>query len=341
MRVAIITRDQNRSPKILAIGLQDMLKKIGIESKIFFESTGYLQRISSVFRRTRYPISFHYRLRRKLKHLTIDWQITKELRQFDIIVVSECTPNAFWKGYMDIEKLREKTGKPIALYEVYYLGNSETHTKGLKENGDYGIERYDWHFSVSDTTEVKSSPLNAIKWSVIGLNLDVFKIEVKRRSGFMTCFDFPQFGYEKIRSEQMEVVADLGINKVILEGEYEMEEIREVYSMSSVLFVQFPEAFGLPIAECLASGCKIYVPNIYWAMSWRLQDENGNWFLPEECFTIYKDAQDLKSKLSYFYSSYDVDNTPKLIRDAFLKYYPDFYIGDAKSLEVGLSNLVG
>lgn len=327
MKIAIITRSDDRSPKVLAQGLEAMLKAAGAGCTIFYE-TGALIRLQSLTQALKFPVTVPKRIYSKLKFFKRDKNFLRELRNYDAVIVSECTPNGFWRGYYAIEKLKRRIKKPILFYEVYYLGNAPTQLERLKQEGEPGPERYDWHLAVTDVTEIRTSAGKG--WTRVGLDLSYTGLRPLPKKEFLVLVDFVQPGYEHYRQEQLEVLDKAGIAYVALEGSYTMEAIRALYRRASVLLIQFPEAFGLPIAECLACGAYIFTPDSSWAMSWRLDEQPG---VHEKgklapCFVEYADAPDLKNKLLDLQAHYDLEKTPATVFTQFVEYYPHFYYGE-------------
>ncbi len=268
-----------------------------------------------------------------------DRKLLKKLADYDIIILSECIPNAYLRGYYDIESLRKITGRPVCLYEVYYLGNSNTHTRILKEGNHHGIERFDWNFSVSGITEKKETPSPDLKWSVIGLNLAYTGLAPQGKEEFIVLVDFEQEGFEESRKEQLEVLRELNIKTIVLDGRYSIEEIRTLYKKAAVLLVQFPEAFGLPIAECLACGTCIMVREAFWAMSWRKQVPGTSELYLPECFIQYGSRAGLKEELLKFKNGYHRVQTPLAIYKSFIENYPEFFYGDIAAVEKAFNDI--
>ena len=97
----------------------------------------------------------------------------------------------------------------------------------------------------------------------------------------------------------------------------------------------FPETYGLPIGECLASGTRIITPNSSWPMAWRLNDQPMPWGpgdLPE-CFTVYQSEGELENQLLKLMQEFDGKKTPFQVFDTFIKHYPDFYYGNLDALK--------
>jgi hypothetical protein len=335
MKVAILTREDDKSPKVLAKSLKTMCEIIDVECDIIYDIS-MLIRMQPITEKRRFSIPFIKRLYSTCKYFRKIKVFIKELSAYDIIVISECTPNAFWRGYYAIEILRKHLKKPILLHEVYFLGNAPTQIKRLIEEKEPGIERYDWHFAVSEVTEIKSLPIK--NWSRIGLNLEHAGLKPTIKQRFLVLVDFEQPGYELYRKEQIQILKEASIPYISLEGSYTMDEIRDLYRQACVLLIQFPEAFGLPIAECLASGAYIMTPSSAWPMSWRL-DENpqvhSEGTLPD-CFQVYDSSETFRSQLLNLKHMYDLKNTPERIFSTYIQHYPHYYYGNSHELKIAL-----
>ncbi len=342
MRIAIITRADDSSPKVLAQSLHTMLSFIGIECKVFLES-GLLMRLVSANRFRDYnnlkqKVKGHYH-RIKLKRS--DSKTIKQLKEFDAIVFCECSPNGFWRNYYNTEKLKKLTGKPVIFYEVYYLGNAPTQRKRLESNNDYTIDRYDWYFSVSEVTEIRQEAGPEKKWTNIGLNLDKTNLNYTRKKTFTALIDFEQPGYEKYRKQQLEVLKKLNIPYTKLHGQYRIQRLREIYNDSAIYFIQSPEAFGVPIAEMLATGAYIFTPDNGWPMSWRLDEKpeiHGPGILPD-IFKVYTGENELEEKLADLQNSWNCQSTPAYVFQRFTEVYPSFFYGKTDNLSAALERI--
>ncbi len=330
-KFAILTRPDYRSPRILAESLKFQIEKAGHIADILFD-IDTLTRLKK-YNETNKSLKYHYWLRKKICNFFKDRKFLRKLKVYDSIIISECTPNGFWKDHYHIEKLRKKINKPILYHEVYYLGNAPTQIEKLHKNADASIERYDFHLAVTEVTEIRTMP--NYKWASVGLEMTNWGLSYSSKNEFIALVDFAQKGYEKYQQEQIKVLEQLNIKYIVLEGNYSIDEIRKLYKQSAILFLQFPEAFGMPIAECLACGVQIFTPNSGWPMSWRLDDNpkiHGPGLLPE-CFTVYNDEEDLKNKLFGFKIEYNPERTPKSIFDNFILNYPNLYNGNPKEVQ--------
>jgi hypothetical protein len=336
-KIAIITRKDYRSPRILAESLKNQFNKLGVTADLFYEIE-VLTRLNS-FKEIKHKFKFHFWLRRKLQNLVVDRKFLNKLFGYDAIIVCECTPNGFWKDFYNIELLKKKVGKPVLFYEVYYLGNAPTQIAKLAAAGHPLMERYDWHLSVADVTEIRSKEPGP--WSCVGLDLTVSGLKPKAKNEFVALIDFSQQGYERYQEEQISILSQLNIKTIILKGTYTLNEIRALYRQASVFFIQFPEAFGLPIAECLACGTQIFTADSGWPMSWRLDvnpEVHGKGILPN-IFNIYSSAADLKQKLISLRSTYDFYQTPIDVYKTFLHHYPHYYYGNAAEVQNVLARI--
>jgi len=336
-KIAILARSENASPKVLAQSLRHMLLRLNVHVDIHWDT------IATIGRLKPFEILFMDQklnwngklgfLINKLRYYFIDSSVIKTLNTYSAIVLCECIPNAFWKSYLPVEKLRALLPSvPIILYEVYYLGNSPTQMEKLADTKDASIDRYDWHLSVSEITEIRSSSIHP--WSFVGLDIEHTGLRPVEKNEFIAVVDFEQKGYETYRKEQIEILNELNIETIVLEKRYNMTEIREIYKKACIFFIQFPEAFGLPIAECFSTGAYVFTPNSGWPMSWRL-DKNpkihGPGTLPE-VFQVYKNINDLRYKLSNIQMTYDLKKEPFRIFDIFRENYPFYYQGNLEEL---------
>lgn len=332
MQIAILTNSRPRSPKILAYALEKHLNVLGINTKVYCN----IEVLNSQVRYADSNYNLHFWLRERLTNLKKYWRLKRDLHQYDAIIISECIPNAFWKKLYNVEKLKKALKKPILLYEVYYLGNAPTQQLTLAQNGDYGLNRFDYHFSVAQITETKATP--SPQWFPVGIYAKSWELKPLLKKDFFAVVDFLQPGFENYRRMQIQVLEKLNISFIALEHQYSISEIRRVYERGVIYFVQWPEAFGLPILECLCCGNQIFTPSASWPMSWRLDytsEANTATTLPS-CFTVYNDEEDLTCQLLAFKSSYHYADTPKKIFDVFEQHYPDYYHGNDAVLQDAL-----
>lgn len=332
IKIAIVTYYRNSSPRVLADSLNQFLSTIGIPSRIHYKIKTFKRLLK--YKDVRNQYNYITWILYKLIFFLHDRLFLKYLKAYDAIIISDCSPSGFLPTSYNIIELRNVVGNvPIIFYEVYYIGNAPTQLEMLKRMNYPSIERYDWHLSVTDITEIRNIPESP--WSQIGLYLKGTKLKPVIKQRFFAIVDFIREGYEEFRKEQILALKELRIPFIALQKKYSISEIRKIYQQATVFFIQFPEAFGLPIAECLSCGSYIVTPDSSWPMSWRLDknpEVHGPGILPE-CFIIYNGFNDLKEKLKKMREDYDFEKTPKNVFDVFYKNYPTYYDGNQKALK--------
>lgn len=335
MKIAILTRPDYRSPRVLAESLKIQLEDQGIDVKIF-EEINVLSRLVSC-KKSNY--SFHFWLQRKLTYFFKDKKIISELKKFDAVIVSECAPNGFLKSLYNVEHFKRILQKPVGVYEVYYLGNAPTQLENLRKNNEAYLSRYDFHLSVSAVTEIKCKLTS--NWYPIGINAQSWGIKPMPKKELVAILDFVFPGNEKIRESQISALEKADIKYIILDRPYTFTEIRQLYQQSAIYFMQSYEAFGLPLLECICGGAQVFTPASWWPMSWRLNENptiHGEGTLPA-CFTLYDDEDQLLKKLIAFKENYNLAETPKLKFNELLAHYPDFYKGNVIELKRMIADL--
>lgn len=339
MKVSIITRNHERSPKVLALSLQAQLRDLGFEANIFY-GTDMLERM-----RPLKPLLAKINLLRLYQRLAFwrqDRKMLKQLKASDVVVVSECIPNAFFQTTFDIKRFRQKLKRPVCLYEVYYLKNAPTQVELLKNKNENPEERFDWHLSVSEITEVRTNEEGP--WSCIGLQLAHAGLKPTAKKDFVALVDFSQQGFEEYRAIQLRVLEEEGIKTIKLDGSYTIEEIRTLYNEASVYFMQSMEAFGLPLAECLACGAAVFTPDSAWPMSWRLDSSPGihqKGQLPETIFHVYEGEADLRQKIRTIKENFKAGHTPFEVFEQFVTHYPHYYYGRPEVLKETIAAVAG
>lgn len=336
LNIAIMCGPDNGSPRVLAETLEQFILKLGHNPKVYYRVKAFKRLLS--YKQANYnPFLWLFY---KLKNYSGDRKLFSELKNKDAIIICDWTPNGFYRQTYNIEKLRGIVNhKPILYYAVQFLENSPTIIEKLKAGNHALRERYDWHLTVSAVTELRGKP--SPPWNQIGMYLKSTGLKPVVKKEFMVIVDFLRPGYEEYRATQIKVLQELGIKYISLEKEYSLEEIRELYKQSALIFIQFPEAYGLPIAECLSCGSYIGTPHSSWPMSWRLDDKlevHGPGTLPD-CFLVYDGEEDLKNKLTVMRDNYDLKATPEKVFGTFIRFYPTFYEGNAESLSEVLKRI--
>lgn len=328
--IAVLCGPENGSPRVLAETLEQFVKDSGNNSELFYQVKAFnrLYDHKTVGRNW-----FIWQLY-KLKNLFKDKALLSELKSKDAIIICDWTPSGFYTETYNIEKLRQILGEvPILYYAVQYMGNSPSIMEKLRSGNHALQERYDWHLTVSSVTELRGTP--APPWSQIGMNLKSTGLKPAPKEEFFAIVDFVREGFEQHRELQIQALEELGIKYIALEKSYTLSEIREIYKKATLYFIQFHEAYGMPIAECLACGSYVLTPDSAWPMAWRLDEKlenHGPGTLPE-CFVVYDSLEDLKSRLEKIREEFHVEKTPQKVFDVFMKNYNTYYEGNMDSFK--------
>ena len=98
IRVAVLAPIENCSPKVLALGLENMLGRMGVDCKVFYGGDQMVGRLFCLRHWSKHPIARKvFRMRIKAKHWLSDRRLLRELRSYDAIIFANCIPNAFWR----------------------------------------------------------------------------------------------------------------------------------------------------------------------------------------------------------------------------------------------------
>ena len=333
MKIAIIHRQANRSPKILAEIFASMLKELGHEV-LLINDIDFLRRLISPFKTSRnWRLRWYRKVQNNFRHYFQDKNTLNELRTCDGVIFSECIPNAYWKNYYGIPQLKKKLGGiPVGLLEVFALDGATHFIDELKMNNDFNQDLYDFHLAVTNKSYTFIKP-NENRF-ICGLDLSKHGFNVPQSKKFSAIVDFKWEGGEHTRKDQLNVLNDLHIPFIELEGEYTPTELRAIYRDAAVLFLQHYESFGMPIAECLGYGTLIATPNKAWPLAYRLGSNQIDYEAGElpECFLTYSSVDELRQKLTRLRDSYNLDMAVE-VQSVFLKNYPDYFFGNYSEVE--------
>jgi hypothetical protein len=338
MKIAIITRPDNKSPKILAQSFQQSLGEIGVEADIFFVAD-MLRRMVPLGKKLRYKTSLHFRIRQKIKHFVKDTKTLNTLKKYDAVVLSECVPNGFWRNYYALEELKSKLEKPLGFLEVFFLDAAPNHIEILENNNDHLQGVYDFHLALSRVS-YQATTIGDNKFEV-GLNLKGLGLKPFRKKKFFAVIDFEDDRTLHIREQQISILKKLKIEFVELKGRYTIEEIRKLYKDASVFFMQKYEAYGMALAECLAYGTKVFTPDSSWPSAFRLGEHIEYYGKGElaDCFEVFGDSEDLETKLLAFRERAESRNTSTEVFESYLKNYPHFYYGHRDEVKRMITSL--
>lgn len=310
IKVAILTRPHYRSQRFLAEGLARMFHRLGIEADVFLQGISWLEAAGNKGG----GFANYFRAARLAR------QITK-LDDYDLFILSD-TMRAF-QDDVNLQPLK-KTGKPIIHYEVFFAGGSKHWMERLPADA---LDKFDAYLVASSIHGFK--PIGSYKVFPIGLDVLPRHPFLTRKSEFTALLDFPREGYGEQRGIQENALRRLGIRTIRLEGEYTYQEIEKIYQQTSIAFVSFPEAFGLPIAQLQYYGAYIASPDRMWVMRHALLPQGAAYFddhAPNftDNFLFYRNEEDLTKYLTELMKKYD----PSIVRSRFVKYQPQYAQGD-------------
>lgn len=338
LKIAIITKPTFASPRVLSSCLAAYLHERNYEVSIIYKINFFKRLLDFSLVQNKYNLLAWYGY--KMINSYQDWLLARQLRKFDLLIIAETSPKCYLKDEYDFVRGKKILNNiPIVYHGVYYLGNAPTILDIFEKEGQNNASIFDWHLVVSAVTEIRSAPFPP--WSQVGMYLKSTGLKPTVKSQTFAVVDFERKGREQIRNEQIQVLESLGIPYVALSGTMSVDEIREIYKKATYYFIQFPESFGLPIAECLSCGAYIFMPDSSWAMAWRL-DENPGIHGPgvlAECFVVYGEKENLKLKLEEMEKSYDLEETPRFVFDIFLKHYRSYYEGNEEQFNLFIDNL--
>ncbi len=314
-KIAILTRNEFRSPKYLAYGLKKMLTSLGYKADVYEDGCSLLQTIKPKDTSIKTSIQNHW--------------IAYKLRKFanyDLIVISD-TMQAF-REVMNIDAIRH-LGKPLIHYEVFFMGGCKYWIDRLPNNA---LEKYDSYWVVSGIHD--DERLCNKKPHSIGLRLlETPQQASLQKNKFVALLDFARDGYEEYREIQLEALNTLNIDTIVLDKEYTFSEIADEFKKVSIAFIAFPEAFGVPIVQLQYQGSKIFSPQKSWVKRHALLDDGEVFSDNDSTFTsnfvFYDNLDDLVIKLK----NERHKHSPNIIRQTLLQNQPDFVDGDLNKLK--------
>jgi len=328
MVISIVYRPGNRSPKVMALQLKERLETLGITVNLI-EDIDFLRRLLPILetpKRWKKPI--YSRFLSKIKNRRKDQVIINSLKCSDAVILSECIPNAFWKGYYGIQELKQIINKPIGLLEVFLLRSAPHFIERLELNNDYSFNLYDFYLAITEKSYTSVTPKQ--NEFIIGLDLACQIRSKPLIKTFKALIDFKWENDESERQIQLDALREAEIEFEELSGEYSIDEIRKLYSEASLFFIQHFESFGLPIAESLKFGTMVCTPNSGWPMAFRLNKDiqlYGKGDLAD-CFLHYKSKEDLVTKLNALKSKFVKGDLNTYVVESFKSNYPTYYQGN-------------
>jgi hypothetical protein len=281
MRVDILANNRASFVRPIAEGLDRMLRDCGAEPRLHYDGLEHLmmrQRIDTSSLRSLAGSTMRLPRSRSAFNSFVD-----RLRGTDLIIVVLNVPGSFsTRLYPNIELLRSRLpGIPIVNYDLHYLPTLDSWAKLILKDQKtglspaavatigkrkIGLERYDWYLMASVGSHVPL-PEGPQPYTLIGIDLDDGTLYPDQQGRFMALVDFPQpqGHYPAFRKVQLEALSLAKVDFEVLDGPYTTEQIRGLYRRTSVFFLAFAEAFGLPIAEVQGCGSKVFTPDPHWA----------------------------------------------------------------------------
>lgn len=330
MRILIISRPGDCFPNIISKGLLEMIRNQGFEAEIAHKIPFLMRSLPLNEKPIRWEVNLGFRLREKIKYFLSDYWFKKKLAKTDLIIVSECFANLFWRNYLYIEVLRKISKAKIVSYSDGPLNSAPLHKTRWLNGNDFNESRFDYNLFLTDKIEQKFE-LNTNQYK-IGVNLcisDVFLLK-NISDSFKVLLDFDQPGFDDERKFQQTYLQSQNIPFTRLKGIYSNKNLREIYQNHNILFLSFPETFGLSIGEALSLGCKVAIPNRNWVMSWDLFDELPYFFIQYDSESIFQVLEEEKKTT--------LKDRLKVIKD-FKVLYPEFIFGHTDNLKLFLSDV--
>lgn len=330
MKIAIFSRPGDCFPNIISKGLKEMIQKQGFEVEILHEIPFLMRALPLIEQPIRWEANFGFRIREKIKYFFHDFLLKKKLAKKDVIIISECFANLFWRNYLYIEVIRNITNAKIVSYTDGPLDSAPLHKKRWLNNYDRDEGFFDFNLFLTDKIERKV-PLKKNQYK-IGVNLCISEEIIKSivDNKFKILLDFEQIGFESERTFQKMFLLSQNILFTQLLGQYTNAQIRKIYSEHNILFLSSPETFGLSIGEALCLGCKIAIPDRNWVISWDIYDELPYFFIIYNSENLYEILEKEKNVSK--------EERLRVIKD-FKSLYPDFIFGNDKNLEIFLHHL--
>ena len=344
-KIAILADDRNTYVKPMADGLERMLSRIGVRTTVFYDGLQRLTALPDLF--TRYVTRGAPDLKGLARH-TLGYVVHQvpsmlrflaRLRSFDAIVIVQSIPTAFLRSFFKDETLRALLpNTPIVLYDLFYLPTRGPWARWLKDGtnkfidqpGNWGLERYDWCLCASVVSETPM-PAGAQPFSLIGLDLDDGTLTPDRKHEFIALIDFEYPETVRQRAVQIQACEEAAVPYIVLNGQYSISRIREIYRKTCVYFLASRESFGLPICELQACGSYVFTPSLHWCPShWLKADlsQPGPGELSSNFILYHDDKNCLIRELQRIRANYD----PQRVVDTFRRYHPQLSYGNEEEL---------
>lgn len=288
--------------KPLATGLHRTIQEMGHESEIWYDGLYWLFDLNliKVFFGDLYRIYLNAKEGKKDRYIYRFFNLLtfynkkrhKSLMECDCIIVVQNCPSAF-SLIKRLDFIREKYKKPIVNYDFHYMPNQGWWSRIIKVENHRGLEQYDWYLPVELITEF-AIPREIPKiYHNIGMDINDNNLYPEQNE-FIVLLDFPRAGHEEQRRREKQLLNEIGVKYIELNGRYTTDEIRTIYRKISLYLVSTRESFGLPIVELQLCGAKVMVPHKEWVPAHFLGKspyEYGQGYLGKNFITYTSDEE--------------------------------------------------
>ena len=349
MRIIILSDDTPTYLKPMALSLSRMFTRLGIVSEICYEGTRILN-IKNSYKLTdliknlkRKFINFFIKTKYK-NHIHPTLQefnsLCENIKNFDAVFVCAHMPyNLSNNYYHGIDLLRKKIKIPIIDYELCFLW--ATKPRWYKEVSNQGVfsgfGRFDHYVLISQMSNLPIKEKSHWPITVIGGDFRDEELFPEQKD-FRALIDFDKKTKFEERKIQIEVLEELKIPYTILSGTYTHSELYRIFRKHSIYFLSMPENFGLPIVELQNCGCKVFIPNKYWAAAhYTNKDphEKGDGDLNNNFVVYNNDPQILKKEILNLKEKF----SSKKVIEEFANKNSDFYSGNLLNLKKVLDKI--
>ncbi|MCA1609977.1 MAG: hypothetical protein LC780_03675 [Acidobacteria bacterium] len=338
VRVAILGNRDDSFVRPMGEGLERMVARAGGEPVLLPDGLEGLRRLGEQNIRTE--------LRRLIRDVPSERRFLNRVRDCNVIVVVDSTPRPFLRGVWQIEELRRLLpDKPIVLYDRFYLPTRGSWPRWIRDGnaakglapGGFGLERFDWYLCASVVSET-GFPAEPQPCSLIGVDLDDLTLWPGRKREFRALIDFEHAPDAEERAVQIRACEQTGTPYTALQGQYRIDEIREIYRRTSLYFLAKRESFGLPICELQACGSYVFTPYSSWTPSHGLKTDfglSGPGQLSPNFIVYGNDPERLKKEIERIREAHD----PQRVFETFLRFHPQLFRGDVPQLAAFLRQI--
>tara|TARA_B110000196_G_scaffold190071_1_gene162800 strand:+ start:1205 stop:2359 length:1155 start_codon:yes stop_codon:yes gene_type:complete len=349
MRIIILSDDTPTYLKPMALSLNKMFTRLGINSEICYEGTRILnirnhyKPIEIIKNFKRKFINFFIKAKYKNHiHPTLQefTSLCEKIKTFDAVFVCAHMPynlsNNFYQG---IDLLRKKIKIPIIDYELCFLWSTKPrwYKEVIEHGGFSGFGRFDHYVLISQMSNLPIKENSNWPLTVIGGDFRDEEL-FPDQTDFRALIDFDKKINFEERKIQIKVLEELKIPYTILSGTYTHSELYRVFRKHSIYFLSMSENFGLPIVELQNCGCKVFIPHKYWAAAHYINKDpykKGDGDLNNNFVVYSNNPQILKEKILNLKEKFSA----KKVIEEFSNKNLDFYSGNLLNLKKVLKKI--